>query len=180
MTTSKVTAPKPMAVEELKEWTTILPREIRDDVEARLTERDALRAENERLTERLKITETWWRNAKAYGMRMEHSRNSLRGPLAQLKARVQKAEAENERLEGVIKSILRDEIYDRLKKAEAALERVKPLVEAEKQMDDPEATRLAFEILIDEAKADSRFIKQGFALLCSAEALREKESRDGK
>ena len=85
----------------------------------------ALKAENERLVEREKQTETYWRNAQTYGMKMERSRNALRGPLAQLKARAEKAEAERDKFRNLSfrwqksRADLNDE-----------LERQRPLIES--------------------------------------------------
>ena len=117
----------------------------RDEILAILGEKAALE-DYEKVTARLKDTETWWRNAQSYGMRMEHSRNSLRGPLAQLKARAEKAEAELGQKEAHIKTILQDNaaLKAELKaerqvttdyvigyaKLEAKLERQRPLIEA--------------------------------------------------
>ena len=53
-------------------------------------------AEVERLSVRLKDTETWWRNAQNYAAKLLKQRDGLYGPLAQAKARAESAEAELE------------------------------------------------------------------------------------
>jgi len=86
--------------------------------------------ELERLRERLKNTETWWRNAQNYAEKMRHSRDSLRGPLTQMKARAEKSEAKLLTAQAVNAkngAVIVEQM--------AELERVRPLVEAAMEWD---------------------------------------------
>lgn len=70
--------------------------EIRNtDIVATIAEKNRLgrelskvMAELKESQDREKRTETYWRNAQTYGMRMERSRNGLRGYIAKLKKRL--------------------------------------------------------------------------------------------
>lgn len=102
-----------VSVDELKEWTMILPREIRDDVDARLAENAALKAEVEELRRDLEQTRVQLAGCGVAAMGGvkedckpgEYGYSASLSDVVNLYRKYEAAESRLARYEGVIKAV---------------------------------------------------------------------------